>query len=58
MLFVIMMLKRLRLNFSQVHIQQVGLKELKRAEILHERLAHKKRKERLLLEKAGIKAQL
>ncbi|KAF8333330.1 acyl-CoA dehydrogenase/oxidase [Amanita rubescens] len=46
------------LRIADVHIQQVGLKELKRAETLHERLAQKKRKERLLLDRAGIKARL
>ncbi|KAF8633693.1 hypothetical protein AX15_001299 [Amanita polypyramis BW_CC] len=41
-----------------VHIQQVGLRELKRAEDLRERMVKRKRKEKLLFERAGVKAQL
>ncbi|KAK2466520.1 hypothetical protein APHAL10511_002162 [Amanita phalloides] len=41
-----------------VHIQQVGRKELKRAELLHERGVQKKRKEKLLFERVGLKPQL
>jgi len=41
-----------------VHIQQVGMRELKRAESLHNRAKEKRKKEKLLLEKAGIKSHL
>jgi acyl-CoA dehydrogenase len=41
-----------------VHIQQVGQRELKRAPGLSEKHAEVKRKEKALLEKAGLKARL
>jgi acyl-CoA dehydrogenase len=41
-----------------VHIQQVGQKELKRAPALVKRRAEVKKKERALLERAGLKAHL
>jgi len=41
-----------------VHIQQVGQRELKRAPRLAQKTAEHKKKERLVLEKAGFKAHL
>ncbi|PFH52694.1 hypothetical protein AMATHDRAFT_139758 [Amanita thiersii Skay4041] len=41
-----------------VHMQQVGMRELRRAEGLHQRTAEQRRKESALLEKARIKAHL
>lgn len=41
-----------------VHIQQVGQRELKRAPALTKKYAEVKRKEKALLEKAGIKSHL
>jgi len=41
-----------------VHIQQVGQRELKRAPGLTKKQAEVKRKEKALLEKAGLKARL
>ncbi|KAJ3981534.1 acyl-CoA dehydrogenase/oxidase [Lentinula detonsa] len=41
-----------------VHIQQVGLKELKRAPALAQKEMEIKRKQALLMEKAGVKAHL
>lgn len=41
-----------------VHIQQVGLKELKRVPALVQREKEMKKKQAILMEKAGIKAHL
>jgi acyl-CoA dehydrogenase len=41
-----------------VHIQQVGQRELRRAPGLTKRHAEVKKKEKVLLEKAGFKAHL
>jgi acyl-CoA dehydrogenase len=41
-----------------VHIQQVGQRELKRAPGLIAKHAEVKRKEKILLDKAGLKAHL
>lgn len=41
-----------------VHIQQVGQRELRRATVLTKKAAELKKRERVLMEKAGIKAHL
>lgn len=41
-----------------VHIQQVGQRELKRAPVLTRKHTEVKRKEKVLMEKAGLKAHL
>ncbi|KAJ8585305.1 acyl-CoA dehydrogenase NM domain-like protein [Rhizopogon salebrosus TDB-379] len=46
------------LRLADVHIQQVGQRELKRAPGLHKRAAELKKKELAVLSKAGIKAHL
>jgi acyl-CoA dehydrogenase len=43
---------------SQVHIQQVGQKELKRASNLAARAGEIRKKEKVLLEKHGLKGRL
>lgn len=43
---------------DEVHIQQVGQRELKRAPELHKRAAELKQKEFVVLSKAGVKAHL
>jgi acyl-CoA dehydrogenase len=42
----------------QVHIQQVGQRELRRAPLLTRKAAERKKKEQELLEKAGFKSYL
>ncbi|KAG2370033.1 acyl-CoA dehydrogenase/oxidase [Suillus spraguei] len=46
------------LRLADVHIQQVGQRELKRAPGLHKRAAELKQKENVVLSKAGMKAHL
>ncbi|KAF8076157.1 acyl-CoA dehydrogenase/oxidase [Lyophyllum atratum] len=46
------------LRIADVHIQQVGQRELKRAPRLTQKAAERKRRESALLEKAGFKARL
>ncbi|KAF8639881.1 hypothetical protein AX17_001135 [Amanita inopinata Kibby_2008] len=41
-----------------VHIQQVGMRELRRAEGLHQKSAERKKKEEILFGRAGIKGHL
>lgn len=45
-------------HLRQVHIQQVGQRELKRAPALAKKAAEVKRKEQLLLNQAGLKVHL
>lgn len=42
----------------QVHIQQVGQRELKRAPELHKRAVEFGKKEAAIMQKAGVKAHL
>lgn len=44
--------------FEQVHLQQIGQRELKRARLLKERSAALKEKEQALLKKYGLTARL
>ncbi|KAG6812642.1 hypothetical protein H0H92_001592 [Tricholoma furcatifolium] len=46
------------LRIADVHIQQVGQRELRRAPRLTQKAAERKKKQNALLEKAGIKAHL
>ena len=43
---------------KQVHIQQVGQRELRRVPRLAQKAAERKKKEELVLHKAGMKAHL
>jgi hypothetical protein len=45
-------------SLLQVHIQQVGQRELKRAPLLTQKAAEHKRREKLLLEKASLSVHL
>ncbi|KAG9317241.1 acyl-CoA dehydrogenase/oxidase C-terminal [Chiua virens] len=46
------------LRLADVHIQQVGQRELKRAPELHKRAEESRRKEAAIMQKAGVKAHL
>lgn len=48
----------LDISLAQVHIQQVGQRELRRAPALHKRAVELSKKEAIITQKAGVKAHL